>query len=494
MAGEIKNLVKHGSIYTLGMVLGQLVSFLMIPIYTNYLNPSEYGILELLSMTVDVLSTIIGIGITASIMRFYYGFDNDHDKNQVVSTALIATMTIMSFASAICILFSSSLSKLVFSSPDFSRHFRIMFVTMFLTSGIQVPMVYLRAKLKSFTFVKINLIKLLMQLTLNIYFLAVLKLGVLGILYSTLIASMLVCIYLTVSTFLQTGIGFSFAKYKKMLRFGAPLIISDFCAFILTYGDRYFLNHYTDLSTVGIYSLAYKFGMMISILFAAPFVSIWGASMFDYAKKENSAEIYASIMNYFLIGALTISLALSVYTKDMLRFMADSAYWSAYKVVPIIAASYVISGAMAITGAGILIGNKTKYRALSTLAATIVNITLNILIIPPWGAYGAAISTLLSYAVRMAVDYYYSQRLFRISYEWDKILKMIGIFIFLIIIGHLIIIDNIVLSIFVCSMILFAFPLSLYFLGIITEDNKNLAFSFIRNRLQSIKGIQRNKK
>lgn len=216
--------------------------------------------------------------------------------------------------------------------------------------------------------------------------------------------------------------------------------------------------------------------------------------MFDYAKKENSAEIYASIMNYFLMGALTISLALSVYSKDMLRFMADSAYWSAYKVVPIIAATYVISGAMAISGAGILIGNKTKYRALSTSAGMVVNIVLNFLIIPPWGMYGAAISTFLSYAVRMVIDYYYSQKLLHISYDWDKILKMIGIFISLVLVGYIININNIVLSILVCSTILFAFPISLYFIGIITEDNKNMALSFIKNRYQSIKGIQKNQK
>lgn len=490
MAGEIKSLVKHGSIYTMGTILSRIISFLLIPIYTNYLVPAEYGTLELLSMTVDIISTIIGIGMTAAIMRFYYKYDSEDEKKQAVSTALIGTLTLMSLASATCLIFSSSLSQLVFHSPDYAHHFRVIFVTMFLASGIEIPMIFLRAKLKSVTYVTVSLIKMVMQLSLNIYFLVVLNLGVFGVLYSTLIVSALVCTYLTITTFRETGLRFNLVIYKEMMRFGAPLIVSDLMVFILTSADRYFLNYYCDLTTVGIYSLAYKFGMLISVLFASPFRAIWGASMFEYAKQENGPEVFATVMSYFLLGALTISLFFSVFTRDLLRIMANAEYWSAYKIVPLIGSSYVLSGVIAISGAGIMIGNKTKYKAISTTAGMAVNIILNFLLIPPWGAYGAAISTLISFAVRMVVDNFYSQKLFKIAYEWYKIAKMVSIYILLTAAAYLIHIQNIVVSIFVSTIVMLAFPITLYYIGVISKDNRDLFFSIVRNPVEGIKSLR----
>jgi len=490
MAGEIKNLVKHGSVYTMGTILSRVISFLMIPIYTNYLVPAEYGTLELLSMTVDVISTIIGIGMTATIMRFYYKYDNEDDKKRAASTALIGTMTLMSLASATSLLFASSLSQAVFKSPDYAPHFRVIFITMFLSSGIEIPMVLLRAKLRSVNYVVISLTKMVMQLSLNIYFLVVLDLGVFGVLYSTLIVNAIVCAYLTISTFRETGIKFSSTIYREMLKFGAPLIIADLSIFILTYADRYFLNYYCDLTTVGVYSLAYKFGMLVSLLFGGPFYGIWGASMFEYAKKENGKEVFASVMNYFLMGALAISLFFSLFTKDLLRIMANPEYWSAYKIVPLIGSSYVISGTISICGAGIMICNKTKYKALSTTAGMVVNTVLNFLLIPHWGAYGAGISTLVSFAVRMAVDNHYSQKLFRITYETLKITKMIVIYAVLSSASYLINIENIVASILVYTLVMLAFPVVLYYTGVITEDNRDLFFSILKNPIEHIKNIR----
>jgi len=96
---ELKNLLKHGSIYTVGTVLGRIVSFLMLPIYTTYLEPAEYGTLELVGLTIDVISTAIGIGMTAAVMRFYFKYEDEESKKRVVSSALIGVITIIGITS-----------------------------------------------------------------------------------------------------------------------------------------------------------------------------------------------------------------------------------------------------------------------------------------------------------------------------------------------------------------------------------------------------------
>jgi O-antigen/teichoic acid export membrane protein len=115
MASDLKSIAKHGTIYSAGRILSNLISFLMIPVYTNFLTPAEYGVLELLSLTIDVISTLVGIGMSAAVMRYFYSYDDIPSQNRVVSSAMLGTMTIMGVVSATSIIFSPHLSHLVFS-------------------------------------------------------------------------------------------------------------------------------------------------------------------------------------------------------------------------------------------------------------------------------------------------------------------------------------------------------------------------------------------
>jgi O-antigen/teichoic acid export membrane protein len=490
MASDLKSIAKHGTIYSAGRILSNLISFLMIPVYTNFLTPAEYGVLELLSLTIDVISTLVGIGMSAAVMRYFYSYDDIPSQNRVVSSAMLGTMTIMGVVSATSIIFSPHLSHLVFSESTYASHFRVMFITMFLSSGIEIPMVFLRAKLRSSSVVIISLVKLTMQLSMNIFFLTYLRLGVMGVLYSNLIASFLIGSYLVIKTFRETGIGFSFQSYKQMINFGAPLIIADLSIFLLTYADRYFLKHYGDLTSVGLYAMAYKFGMLLATLFNGPFWSVWSAKMFEIAKRADGKRFFGEIMTYFYAGSLLISLGLSIFTKDVLRIIADQSYWSAYKIVPIISASYVVAGVISIAGAGILVKSKTKYKALSTSTAMVVNIALNFLLIPKWGGYGAAYATLLSFLVRLGVDAYFSQKLFPVIYEWTRIIPVTGIYLMLIIVNHFVQVTNVMLSVVVNLGIFSIFPILLYFSGLLSSDEKRFVKSLVSNPIRSLRSIR----
>jgi len=484
MSSEINNLLKHGSIYTIGEILGKAIAFIMIPVYTNYLHPSEYGILEILSLTADIISTILGIGMTTAVMRYYSKYEDRKSKDQVISTTLIGSLIIMTFVSVLCLMFSTEFSIFLFSSAQFDQYFRIVFITMLLQGGIQIPLVFIRARLKSKTFIIINLIKLIIQLSLNIYFLVILRMGVIGILYSNLIASAIISAFLTFTTFKKVGIQFSLEKFKEVLRFGSPLLIADLSVFLLTYSDRYFLNHFCDLTSVGLYSMAYKFGMLVSVLFTSPFRAIWGVRLYEIAKQDDAAKMFSKIMIYFLAGSMGVALGISFLTKDFLRIVANKAYWDAYKLVPIICTAYIIAGIIAISGAGLLIKNKTKYKALSTTTAVVINIILNFILIPRWGAGGAAISTLVSFLVRMLIDAFYSQRFFHINYDAKKIFKISIIYIVSVFTAQFINIESEFISIITSFLIYLIYPVLIVLTGIITSDERRRAVFFIKKRFK----------
>lgn len=490
MSRELKTLLKHGSVYTFGIILGRLVSFLMIPLYTNYLTAADYGVLQLLATTIDIVSTVFGVGLSTAMVRSFHQTDDEAEKRRVVSTALVGAITLMGSVAGICLLFAPQFSQLLFHSTDNAYLFRIMFISMFLSSGIELPMVFLRVKLRSGRFVLISLLKTTIQLSLNVYFLVVLDQGVAGVLYSTLISSLIFIAYLGVSTFREVGFRFEFAKYRAMLSFGAPLIISDISAFIMTYSSRYFLNYLADLTVVGLYSLAFNFGMVLSQLLNAPFMSIWGTEMFKYAKLPDGKAIFSKILNYYLIVALFVTLGLSLLTRDALRIMSKPEFWSAYKYVSLISISYILFGVMYIAGAGILIMGKSKYRAISTALAAVANLILNFVLIPPFGGFGAALAAVGSFLVRVLFDVYFSQRLFPISFNVRQIVQMTAIFGVLLLAAVGVRIESLLLSILFNTGIVLLFPCALYTLGVLSAEEKYWARRLLRNPVAAIKDLR----
>jgi O-antigen/teichoic acid export membrane protein len=481
MYDEFKKLLKHGSIYALGIILSKLISFVMIPLYTNILRPDEYGTLELLNLSIDTITTVMGFGILASVMRFYFISDDRGDRNKVVSTALLGTASVMAITAGVCIFVCKPISQLIFHNVENAVYLRIMFITMFLGSVIEIPLAYIRILQKSLKFVAISLVRLIVQLGFNIFFLVYLHKGVMGVLYSGLITSLLMGFYLIFMTSFSTGLHFDRRLYLSMLVYGIPLIVSDISAFVLTFSDRFFLNYYTNLSDVGIYSLAYKFGMLISMLFVAPFYQIWGTRMFDIYHRDDAKEIISRVLTLFLLMALAINLVVSLLSKDALRLMSNQSYWGAYRLVPVISLAYVLNGIIYVISVGILAQGKTKLNALAMIIAMAINIGCNFLLIPRWGKSGAAFATLLSYLVRVVLIYYFSQMLFRIRYEWAKIFQMGAISLVLLLLSHFISISNIPLSIIMNVILLASFPFLIYVTGILSPKEKDIIRGCLRN-------------
>ena len=476
-----RKILGHSSIYVAGVMISKLVGFVMIPIYTHYLSPADYGTLELLSTTTDVLAILIGIGLAQAVLRFYYDFNDRERQNEVVSTALIASIVCFLIIFGLLTLRSDFISKLVFGSKDLTYYFQIMFISMVFSSGIEIPLTYLRAQQRSVYFVTVNLVRLIIQLSLNIYFIVVLGYGVLGVLYSGLIASVLIGIYMTVVTLRDTGFNFSFVRLKDLFRFGYPLIFSHLGAFVLTYSDRYFLKHFADLTEVGIYSLAYKFGMIVSALLIVPFHQFWMAEMFAVAKREDAHDSFRDIFTYSTFLSILFCFVLSVFIPEIIRLVAPETYWRSYTLVPLICLSYIFFGMQSFASCGILISKKTRLLAYSTLMAVVVNVVLNFVLIARWGALGAAMATIGAFVVRFLTSYWFSQREFRIDYEWGR-LTIATLLATGLVIGSLYLdLGNLAYTLAVKVLIVLVYLVILFVLGWFKPNEKKFILSVLKS-------------
>src|SRR6185369_462025 len=146
----------------------------------------------------------------------------------------------------------------------------------------------------------------------------------------------LVSVALTALTLRETGLGFSREKLGKMVRYGTPLIFASFSTFIVTFSDRYFLNWFSDLTQVGIYSLGYKMSMLIAVFITNPFNMTWAPKRFEIAKRPDALDISKRIFTYFAFAAVFAGLALSLLIGDVLKVITTPAFYGAARVVPVL--------------------------------------------------------------------------------------------------------------------------------------------------------------
>jgi len=411
-------------VYGAGMILTRAVSFVMLPVYTRFLTPADYGVMELIGMTLDIISIVAGAKLALGIFRYYHKAEAEHERNAVVSTALVALSLSYGVIGAITFAVAPPLSSLVFSSAQYAPLIRLAAATLALQSLQLVPLSYARLKERSTLFVIANTLKLAIQLGLNIYFVVFKGMGVRGVFLGNLIATAVIGAWLCGYVVRQVGLKLSRVATGQLLRYGLPLIGTQFATFVVTFADRYFLQRSGTMSDVGIYSLAYQFGFLLAAIGYIPFEMVWEPMRFEIAKRADRDEVFARGFLYMNLVLLTTAVGLSLFVPDVLRVMTAPAFYSAADLVPIILIGYVFQGWAQIHDTGILISEKTIYVTVANWAAALVAAAAYALLIPRYHGIGAAVATAVAFATRYGCIYFFSQRLWPVDYRWPPILRL----------------------------------------------------------------------
>ena len=353
-------MIGHASIYMLGDVLRRSVSLIMLPIYTRYLTPEDYGVIELLSMLIDFASIIFGAQVGQAVFRYYCTADREEDKKSIISSSLFLSGGMSMIGGIVVIIFAEQLSLAIFSDSSYSTFIMLFAITMLLEPFMTIPLTHIRAQQKPWLFFTFSLVKLIIQLSLNIYLVVVLEKHVEGVVYSAVISTVIMSIILTFYSISKTGLSIKFDVCKKLFSFSLPLKLATVGSFFLAFGDRYILNIFTDLTQVGIYSLGYKFGFIFLIVTWDPIQKMWDTEKYAIYKKDNAIEIYQSVFLYVSLFLIFVGLGISLFTKDMLKIMSNPEFWPAHEIVPIIIFAYTLQAWSKYCSFGILIKNKNN--------------------------------------------------------------------------------------------------------------------------------------
>lgn len=474
----LRSIGGHALIYGIGMLANRAVGFVMLPVYTRYLSPADYGIINLVEMTFDVLSIIAGSRLVLGVYRFYHKADNTADRKRVVSTALLLTSLLALPIGLLAVATSGPLSELVFRTPDRSIFFLVAGLT-FVVHGFQiVPFAYLQLQNRSKHYVAFQMARMVIQVILNVTFLVGFGLGPIAILASSLIANIVITSILVAIVVRDCGLGFGRGEAVDLARYGAPLMLTQVATFIITFGDRYFLQYIDGEAAVGLYSLSYQFGFLLGMLAAAPFQMVWNPVRFDIVKRDDRDEMHARAFLFFNVLLFALATGIGLFVGDALRILTTPEFHVAADVVPLILLAYVFHSWM-FQDIGILVTEKTGYIALTNWISAAVIVGGYVLLIPAYSNWGAAIATLVAMTIRWAMTYAISQRLLFIRYRWRPVLILFAISVVIVLVGLLLPTMRLVPSLTINTILFLVWVGSIPLLGVLSRDEIHSMVSWV---------------
>jgi O-antigen/teichoic acid export membrane protein len=410
------------AVYGIGNILAKALGFLMLPFYTHYLGPRDYGILEIIDLSMTLFGLVLNMGLTPAFLRCYAAADSDQDKYKLVSTGCIFGVVTGALTFAIGVRFIRPATLLLLGPTVPSTYILLSFSALVLNYAATLPRTYLRALDRAGTYTVVDTAGIGALLCLNIVFVAFLHTGLAGVLWSSLIVASLQFITVSGWAYWKAGIRFDRAHLQRMLGFGIPLIFANMGLFILNFSDRWFLRHFWSLDVVGIYAVGYKFGFMMNYLFVQPFFVMWQSRMYAIHAQVEHPNIFRQIFAVYGLGLVYAGLAMSIFSPEVVRLMVGRKFVSSQEVIPIVVASYIFYGLSYYAQLGLFLTDKTRVIGVIGGVAAVLNLVFNYFLIGHYGMMGAAWSTLLSFAFITAVSYWQSQRAFRLPLGMGRVL------------------------------------------------------------------------
>jgi O-antigen/teichoic acid export membrane protein len=407
---EIGAAVRHSAVYSVGSILAKAASFALLPLYTRYLKPSDYGMIELMDFSIAILGMALQLGIGPALLRTYAEAPTAADKNRAVSTTFLFVAATGLVTYLIGLVFIRPVSAMLFG-PAVSSKYLLLSFSSFALNYIAWPFkLYLRALEASARLVVWETISSLLVMGLGILFLVGFKMGLMGALLSPLIVNV-AWLGLAYGTFFRIGLRGSGLLLRKMLHFGLPLILSNLSVFVLNFADRFFLLHFHTLTAVGLYAVGYKFGFMISVLLVQPFLVMWQTRMYAIYTNSHYESLFNQIFIFYTFTLTYAALGMALFSPEIIHLAAAPEFAPAASVIPLVSLAYVIYGVGTYLQTGMYLTKQTKAIGLIGAISAAFTLVLYYFLIRSYAMLGAAWATVLGFGSLTVLSYWYSGRI-----------------------------------------------------------------------------------
>jgi O-antigen/teichoic acid export membrane protein len=405
-----------------------LLPFLLLPIYTLYFPPAEYGVFSLVYSFWFFVSVFYLYGMETAFQKLFLEAKDEESKKKIYSSTLILIFSTSVIFSIIIYFLSDTIASKITGTQTNGYLIRLLAFILVADSMYRFPMILINSIQRSKLYSFLNSIAVIINVSVNIVLIVVYKQGIEAIFYSYLVSYTFLFVISLISSAKYFILQISRATVNMLLKNAHLFLYYGIFLISIDLIDRFILEYFKGSAEVGIYSASYRIGIVMNLVITG-FKVAWTPFFMNMKGEEGNKQIFSKVFTYFCYGGLVVFLLFSLLADDLVKInvagytLLNEKYWSGLVIIPYILLAYLFSGLYLNLTVASFFQNKIKYLIISSGAGCVSNIALNFILIPQFSIIGAAVSTMLSYFIMFIVLYYFSQKIYRINYEWGFIFK-----------------------------------------------------------------------
>lgn len=451
MNNKYKRLISNSVAFAVGNIFAKAIAFIMVPFYTYILTKRQYGLIDVLVNTSNILVPVVTLSIFDAVFR--YAMDKTQNKNDVFSNGIFVTL----IGLLCCFIFL----------PVF-EYFQIPYAPLFI---LMVGLNAIQTLFQNFTraidevssFVISGLINAGSLALLNIFFLWILQMGVDGYLLAFICSSLLTSAFLYCKVHLKKYISVKRINLKKvqmLLKYSLPLIPNSLSWWMTNGATRYLILFFIGISSNGLYAVAGQIPAIITVFFSV-FTQAWQMSAVEEFGKKNTSEFYTSVFNHVYVVLVMLTASVILILKPAIKLIFASSYYNSWKIVPFLLIASIFSNLSSFIGTVYLATKKTNIIFTTTIIGMIMNIVIGALTLPVFGVTVAGVGASVGFFAIFLIR-------FRHSYQFVKIK-----------ISKVVFSTNMVLIIMMCVCLWIAPILNIFFFIILSYLNRYILKNLI---------------
>jgi len=431
---QIKRLVKHSAIYGLGGIVSRILAVLLLPLYTSYLGPKGFGKIETVVALTTVLVIVLRLGISSAFFRFYFDSPDPDRRTLVVRTSFWFTMTMATAGLIAGFALATPIAHALRLGDD-PWLVRAAFVGLWAQMNYEQLTSLFRVEERSLQFVYASVANVLLTVGATVLLVIGLHKGPTGAVVGNFIGTLAVYIVLLAYRRYQLGLQFDRQLFRQMNHFGMPLVPSALALWAINFIDRIFIAQFKGQAEVGVYSVAVRISSAIVFLMMA-FRLAWPAFAYSIEDDREAKRTYSFVLTYLLFVCSWVSLTLSLLSPWLVDVLAPKhSFHRASEAVALLAFGSAAYAGYTVLAIGIGRARQTQFNWIVSGLAAIVNVVLNVILIPPYGMMGAAVATAAAYAALFLGMWLNSERVYPVPYQWRRVVTLAGVAVGLTVIG-----------------------------------------------------------
>jgi O-antigen/teichoic acid export membrane protein len=426
MSGYLRRLATTGAAYTAASILSKVIAVALLPLYTRYLSPADYGAAEILFAAVVTVSIVVRFGLIEAILRFYY--KDDEDPAAVVAgsfaglfwLATLGALFLLPFAGPISEALLPEAEKLGASATDLVR---IAIGGLWVLTMWEFMLTLFRLEERARAYFLTTILNVLASIALTVVLVVGLEEGARGLLVGSYAAGAAFVLVLIALQWPRLSLRFDRGLMRRLFRFGAPTMPAEVSLYLLNFVDRLIIVRSLGLAEAGLYSLGVKFAQAVNVLVRG-FQLAWPPLAYSIREDDEARRVYATVVTLFVAGCAWVVAGMWLLSRWIVRALADPKFFDSFEVIGLISTAVTLYALYLVLVVILGRTGRTEFNLPAAIAALVANVVLNLLLVPPLGIVGAGLALVASYVLVLGLMYVFTQRLFPVPYEWGRLLRV----------------------------------------------------------------------